>query len=57
MSVYKKNVQFLRDLVDASQLPSIIGTLWKIFKFDLLGASGLKFICDLLQFANPGFLK
>ncbi|PAV78537.1 hypothetical protein WR25_09567 [Diploscapter pachys] len=45
------------EIKDKVKLPSIIGTLWQLFKWELLGASFVKFISDLLQFANPGFLN
>ncbi|CAD5214570.1 unnamed protein product [Bursaphelenchus okinawaensis] len=33
--------------------PSILAILWKFFRREFLGASVLKFLTDLLQFANP----
>uniref|UniRef100_A0A8R1E0R9 Uncharacterized protein n=1 Tax=Caenorhabditis japonica TaxID=281687 RepID=A0A8R1E0R9_CAEJA len=38
-------------------LPSVIVTLWRILKWELLGASFIKFLSDLLQFASPMFLN
>ncbi|CAI2357559.1 unnamed protein product [Caenorhabditis sp. 36 PRJEB53466] len=38
-------------------LPSVIVTLWQILKWELLGGSFIKFLSDLLQFANPLFLN
>uniref|UniRef100_A0A0K0DFY7 ABC transmembrane type-1 domain-containing protein n=1 Tax=Angiostrongylus cantonensis TaxID=6313 RepID=A0A0K0DFY7_ANGCA len=37
--------------------PSVIAVLWRLFKWELIGASVVKFLSDLLQFANPGFLS
>ncbi|KAF1746903.1 hypothetical protein GCK72_023361 [Caenorhabditis remanei] len=37
--------------------PSVIVTLWQIMKWELLGGSFIKFLSDLLQFANPMFLN
>ncbi|EYC10165.1 hypothetical protein Y032_0057g2801 [Ancylostoma ceylanicum] len=38
-------------------LPSIIGVLWRMFKWELIGGSVIKLFSDLIQFANPGFLS
>eukprot|EP00081_Caenorhabditis_elegans_P026970 NP_510616.2 Uncharacterized protein CELE_E03G2.2 [Caenorhabditis elegans] len=37
--------------------PSVIVTLWQIMKWEILGGSFIKFLSDLLQFANPTFLN
>ncbi|UMM39483.1 hypothetical protein L5515_016525 [Caenorhabditis briggsae] len=37
--------------------PSVIFTLWNIMKWELVGGSFIKFLSDLLQFANPTFLN
>ncbi|KJH51062.1 ABC transporter, ATP-binding protein [Dictyocaulus viviparus] len=38
-------------------LPSIVGVLWRLFKYEFIGASILKLISDLLQFSNPILLS
>ncbi|CAI4226039.1 unnamed protein product [Auanema sp. JU1783] len=38
-------------------LPSIIWSLWPMFKWQLIGSSTVKFFGDLLNYANPGFLS
>ncbi|CAJ0593581.1 unnamed protein product [Cylicocyclus nassatus] len=38
-------------------LPSIIGALWRLFKWELIGGSIIKLFSDLIQFSNPAFLN
>ncbi|KHJ97390.1 ABC transporter, ATP-binding protein [Oesophagostomum dentatum] len=45
------------DEEDEVPLPSIIGALWRLFKWELLGGSIIKLFSDLIQFANPAFLR
>ncbi|KAK6726836.1 hypothetical protein RB195_004877 [Necator americanus] len=42
---------------DDVALPSIIGALWRMFKWEFIGGSVIKLFSDLIQFANPGFLS
>ncbi|XGW22458.1 hypothetical protein V3C99_005022 [Haemonchus contortus] len=42
---------------DDAELPSIIAVLWKLFKWELIGGSAIKFLSDIIQFANPAFLS
>ncbi|CAB3400604.1 unnamed protein product [Caenorhabditis bovis] len=37
--------------------PSVIGTLWRIVKWEFLAGCFIKFIGDMLNFANPLFLN
>ncbi|KAK5984314.1 hypothetical protein GCK32_007181 [Trichostrongylus colubriformis] len=46
-----------RDPGDEVELPSIIGVLWRLFKWELIGGSAVKFFSDIIQFANPAFLS
>ncbi|PIO76790.1 putative multi drug resistance-associated protein [Teladorsagia circumcincta] len=39
------------------ELPSIVAVMWKLFKWELIGGSAIKFLSDIIQFANPAFLS
>lgn len=46
-----------KDGTEEVPLPSIIGVLWRMFKWELIGASVVKLFSDLIQFTNPAFLS
>ncbi|KAK6011012.1 hypothetical protein OSTOST_23914, partial [Ostertagia ostertagi] len=49
----QKETNYLDDRVE---LPSIVGVMWRLFKWELIGGSAIKFLSDVIQFANPAFL-
>ncbi|WKX90939.1 hypothetical protein Q1695_009632 [Nippostrongylus brasiliensis] len=47
----------LSDIGTEVPLPSIIGVLWTMFKWELIGGSVVKLLSDLIQFTNPALLS
>lgn len=39
------------------QPPSLYAVLWTLYKWELLGGSAIRLFSDLLNFANPAFLR
>ena len=41
----------------SESLPSIIACLWRLFRWNMIGAMMVKFVSDLFQFASPLLLN